>query len=234
MYKFCIVDDDPNIHDELTSFISKYAEEKNYEISAVSFYDADRFLNSQEDFDLIFMDIELGESNGFTLIQELRNKGVKTIVIFISYLAQYAVDGYAVDGFDFIVKPLNYYEFSMKMKRVMKTISIRKNSTFHIQSKGDIYKIESDKLKYVEVINHTLIFHTLDKNIFVNGSLKEAREKLNNCDFVLCNQCYLVNLNYVDSINKNSVIIRGEELRISVPRKKEFEQAFLAYLKQKA
>ncbi len=234
MYRFCIVDDDKNIRDELLSFLKQYSQEENLEISIDCFEDANKFLKQDDEYDLIFMDIEIGDLNGIDVVKSMREKKIDTIVIFISYLASYAVDGYSVDGFDFIVKPLNYYEFSLKMKRAMNNISKEKNVVFHVHSRGEIYKIESNKLKYVEVINHTIIFHMLDENITINSSLKEVKEKLAGADFALCNQCYLVNLNFVESINKNTVKVKDEELRISVPRRKEFENTFLEFLKRKA
>ena len=59
--------------------------------------------------------------------------------------------------------------------------------------------------------------------------IEQYLRKLVGADFALCNQCYLVNLNFVESINKNTVKVKDEELRISVPRRKEFENTFLEF-----
>lgn len=66
------------------------------------------------------MDINLGESNGLEISKKIREIDDETIIIFVSNLAQYAVEGYEVEAMDFIVKPMTYYVFSMKFKELLK------------------------------------------------------------------------------------------------------------------
>lgn len=68
------------------------------------------------------MDINLGESNGIEISKKIREIDDETIIIFVSNLAQYAVEGYEVEAMDFIVKPMTYYVFSMKFKRALKRL----------------------------------------------------------------------------------------------------------------
>lgn len=72
------------------------------------------------------MDINLGESNGLEISKKIREIDDETIIIFVSNLAQYAVEGYEVEAMDFIVKPMTYYVFSMKFKRALKKIAKKK------------------------------------------------------------------------------------------------------------
>ncbi len=76
--------------------------------------------------DLVFMDIDLPGINGMEAAEMLRESDTTTPLIFVTNLAQYAVRGYQVDALDFMVKPIAYGDFSMRMDRAMR--AVKKNA----------------------------------------------------------------------------------------------------------
>ena len=83
----------------------------------------------------------------------------------------------------------------------------------------------------MEIADHSLIYHTSDKNIVATGHLYEVESVLEKAGFARCNRCYLVNLKYVKTVRDNIICISGgDELLISRNRKKEFLESLADYL----
>lgn len=120
MIRVAEVEDDEKDYENYIACLNKYKEEnEGVEVDTTWFKTSEQFLSTftKNKFDIIFMDINLGESNGMEISKKIREIDDETIIIFVSNLAQYAVEGYEVEAMDFIVKPMTYYVFSMKFKR---------------------------------------------------------------------------------------------------------------------
>ena len=77
-------------------------------------------------------------------------------------------------------------------------------------------------IKYIEVFNHRLVFHTLDDDLTSFGSLSKMEEQLGKYNFSRCNNCYLVNLKFVTKIDDFTLYLGSETLAISRSKKKSF------------
>lgn len=229
--KIALVEDEENYREDILKYLKRYSREYNKPIQVSHFSNAIRFLDQyNNDFDLVLMDIALPDLDGMTAIKKLREIDSDVIVVFVTSLAQYAINGYEVGAFDFIVKPLSYYNLALKMNRVVERIGLTKEKQFWISTRNGKKLVLVSKLKYVEVIKHKVIYHTIDGNISTLGSMKSVCEELKDSSFELCNQCYLVNLHYVTGIDEYKCIVDNEELQISIPKKKNFIRALNNYL----
>lgn len=235
MTKIAIVEDEAATRAEITSLLGRFAQEEHHEITVSAYPSADEFLALEKPaFDLILMDIELPGTDGMNAVRLLRERGVDTLVIFITNLAHYAVNGYSVNAFDFIVKPVTYFDLAMKLKRAFASLKKDFSFEFIIASRGEKTVINTSDLLYVEVQRHALIYHTLSGDYRMIGTIKSAADQLQDCPFAFCNQCYLVNLAFVEKIVKNTVFVHGIELLISGPRRVDFIKALNAYLEATA
>ena len=70
-----------------------------------------------DDYDIVFMDIELPGINGMEAAHRLREIDQQVILIFVTNMAQFAVKGYEVDALDYIIKPAQYGPLSIKLDR---------------------------------------------------------------------------------------------------------------------
>lgn len=231
MLKICYVEDSDITYSELENNIKRLKIEKNLDLVLVRFNNAEDFLKETVfDYQILLMDIELPGMNGMDAAKKFREAGHNNLLIFVTNLAQYAVNGYSVNAFDFIVKPVSYFDLSMKLDRAMKSLHLEKVVEFAVSLRGVTSIINSAKLTYVEIDRHNLIYHMTDGDVRIIGSMKEAMKQLEGCPFELCNQCYLVNLSYVSQLNKTDIIVNGEKLIVSAPRKKSFTIALMKYL----
>ena len=74
-----------------------------------------------------------------------------------------AIRGYEVQAFDFILKPVNYFSFSMKIKNLANLVNSRKTKKIIITTENGMRRITTDELRYVEVNGHYLYYHTGNK-----------------------------------------------------------------------
>ena len=231
MIRFAIIDDEIEVANKLTSYIDKYFQINNRQCEVKFFDTASKFLeNYHFDFDAIFMDINMPGVDGMSATKELRRLDKNVKIIFVTSLAQYAINGYEVNAFDFVLKPISYYNFALKLTRAIDKLSIEDAKTLIINNKNSIKKIKVRNICYIEVDEHKLIFHTIEGNFTTYGTLKTYLDLLKNDSFVLCNQCYFVNLKYVTEVKDNFVHVGNDNLQMSRPKRKDFIHALNLYL----
>lgn len=231
MIKIAIVDDEIQECRTLKQFFQDFQKEVRSEFEIDIFCSGEEFLiETQKVYDLICLDIEMKEIDGIRTAKEIRKRGDTAVIIFITNLAQMAIRGYEVQAIDFVLKPLNYYSFAIKMHNIVEMIRSRKVRTIVISSGTTVQKVTTDQLLYVEVEGHNLYFHTSEKVYTQKASLKELEQKLEGLTFKRCNHCYLVNLQYVNAVRKDEIKVGNEWLKISRPRKKEFLQSLTNYM----
>lgn len=226
-----IVEDTQTEADTLKEYFSRYSAEKGIEFKIAHFPSAEQFLEKYNPiYDLVLMDIGLPGMGGMEAAGRLRELDDTVTLIFVTNMAQFAVRGYEVDAFDFVVKPVSYSNFALKLQRALNKLGTRKDTEVIISISDGLYRISSSQIKYIEISGHKMIYHTTNGTIKAYGNLKEIESILNGRMFVRCNSCYLVNLNFVHAIRGYIVAVDTDELQISRPRKKAFVQAVNDYL----
>ncbi len=231
MIRIAIVEDDETALVMLEKNLNSFFDGHNIQISIARYNSAETFLTSYDkQYELIFMDINLPGKNGMDAVHELRKIDKDVLVIFITSLAQYAIKGYEVNAFDFVVKPVSYYNLALKLERVIDCLNKNANNEIVIKNKSSIRRLKTSDIQYIEVRNHSLIYHTVNGDFTSSGSLKKVQDQLKDMPFALCNQCYLVNLKFVLEIKDYTVNVDGTYLQISHPKNKEFIHALNHYL----
>lgn len=228
--RIAIVEDDPVAQARLIQFLKKYCTEHKLTLSLQKFDDGIKIVNNyQENFDLIYFDVKMPLMNGMTAAQRIREKDEKVLIVFLTNYIQWAIKGYSVNAVDFLLKPINYFNFSQHFDKIVKHLK-KQRATILIKSNKELQRIFIDEIFYIESQGHYLYFHTL-KNTFESiTTLKETEAKLKSYGFSRCNNCYLINLAHVDKVTKNFVLIANNSLKISRPRKRLFLNDLTAYL----
>ena len=167
--------------------------------------------------------------DGMALSRKIRKKNQTTILIFVTNMAQFAIQGYEVEAMDFIVKPVSYYRLASSLTKAKERLIKEKGVRIVIRTKEGTYCIDSTKIYYIEMVNHHTIYHTESGIFDSTGSLKKLEEQLEGQNFVRCNNCYLVNLRYVRAVEGTDVLVGDDRLQISRTRRKAFLQQMSVY-----
>lgn len=232
MVNIAIVEDDKLQASQLENALKRYSEEFRTPLKTTVFYNAMFFLGKYAaEYDIIFMDILMPMMNGMDAARALREKDDKVMVIFVTNMQQYAIQGYEVGAFDYILKPVNYPEFKLKFTRALgKLMPQKKAASVLIKSESGVVRLTPEQIIYVEVQQHHCIYHTKQGDYRQYQTMKSVETQLAEYGFARCNNFLLINLAYVSKIEGMNVHIDGLVLPVSYPRKKQFSEKFSEFM----
>ena len=233
MLRIAVVEDDKTYAAQLKEYLQQYESERKQPIAVTMYSDGEDIVTGYSaDYDIILMDVEMTFMDGMTAAEKIREKDSEVVIIFITNMPQYAIQGYKVDALDYVLKPLSYFAFSQKIDRALTRIKKKETRYVAITLKGGKKKIDISRLCYVEVRDHDLIYHTVDGNFTTKGTIKDAEDALKEENFFRCNRCYLVNLDYVENFQGSDVTVNGDVIQVSRSRKKVFLDALNDYMNE--
>ena len=223
MRNIAIVEDDNNDAGLLISYIERYSAASGQKFKVWRLTNAADFLeNYKAVYAVVFMDIQMPKMNGMNGAVELRKVDKSVSIIFITNLVQYAQKGYEVDAVGFLVKPVSYFDFSLKFRKALDIYVMNEERSITINHRSGLFRFSTDKLMYVEIIAHRLYYHLIDGDIEMTGVLSEVERDLAGYGFLRCNNCYLVNPKFIVSVQGSEVQVGNRMLQISRPRRAAF------------
>lgn len=195
------------------------------------FSSAESFLmNYEPKYDIVFMDIEFPSGmDGMSAARELRRLDRTVILIFITRVAQLAIQGYEVEALDFIVKPLDPYAFHLKMKRALERVVRRSDDSIQVVMEGDVIVLHSRLIRYLEVRGHYIIYHSREGTFSEYISLSAAEKKLGDPAFFRCDRGRLVNLRFVTEVRRDDCLVDGETVPVARTQRAAFIRALAEF-----
>ena len=225
MLRIAVVEDDKTYAAQLKEYLVRYGTEKNQKISVALFPDGEDIVTDYSaEFDIILMDVEMTFMDGMTTAERIREKDNEVVIIFITNMPQ--------DALDYVLKPISYFAFSQRIDRALTRVKKKEATYITVAQKGGKKKLNVDKICYVEVRDHDLIYHSTKGDIVTKSSMKEAEDTLGGTKFFRCNRCYLVNLEYVEDFRGNDVTVASDVIQVSRARKKAFMDALNDYMNE--
>lgn len=233
MIRIALVEDDVSYREELIAYLKKYEQESKEKFLISVFTDGDEIVEHyKSDYDIILMDIEMTFMDGMTAAEHIREMDMEVVIIFITNMPQYAMKGYRVDALDYVLKPIGYYAFSQRIDRAISRLRRRTKRYVTITIRGGIKKLDISRITYIEVQDHDLIYHTQEERFLTKGSLSEVEDILKSMDFFRCNKCYLVNLEYVETVQNCDVKVGSVWIQVSRAKKKALLDALNDYMNE--
>ncbi len=233
MLRIVIVEDTPDEAAVLRGHLERYAEEHGLELSIAWLKSALDFLEDRAPADLIFMDIDMPGINGLEAAKQLREHDAVTPLVFVTNLAQYAVRGYEVDAVDFMVKPVRYADFSMRMSRALRVVDRAARRSLTVKTREGLQLFSVSDLLFVETQGHDVAYHVAGEKLpFVaRDSLRNVEGELRDLPFVRLSSSALANMAHVRRVRGDEVTISdGTVLFMSRAKKREAQAAIAAYL----
>ena len=231
--KILLLEDEPQQVKIMQDYLSRYEKEHDGFHFVLESYarGLDLLENYHRDADLVFLDIQVPDMLGIDVARRIRDADNSVMLIFVTNLRQYAIDGYSVNAFDYILKPINFFSFAKKLDRALRTLSIRSSGqTLDLKTKEGGRRIPVDEITYVSVYAHDVYINTLTESIQQWGTLAKYEELLKDAHFCRCSASCIVNLKYVQGLRKEQILISGgDTVTLSRSRRKEFLQTLAQY-----
>ena len=189
--------------------------------------------------DLVLMDIEIKEGTGFNILQKVKPYDFKLVII--TAFNQFAIKAIKFSAIDYILKPVNEFEFVNSIESALKMIKHDQreqqitNFVEHYEKKDQVKKIvlrTSEAIHLIDISeidycksdnSYTTFYLANGEKIIVSRAIKEFAEILEEYNFFRPHQSFLINLNAVNRIDKSDggfvILKNGTEIPISSRRK---------------
>lgn len=234
MLKIAVVEDNARDREIILEYLKRYEKERRIAFDVNTFSDGEEFLQAYKGgYDLCLMDIAMPMMNGLKTAKNLRKIDKSVCIVFITTMAQYAIKGYEVNATDFLVKPVDYDLFRIKMNKAVSLMKKERDSSFLIVMQGEVKRVPLSEIVYIESNAHYLYFNTTDERYKMRELLKNVSDYFAKNNFLKINRSLMVNLAYVDGYSKNEVSVGGETLPVSRVYRTEFLDKLTAYLGRK-
>ena len=230
MLQIAICDDEPAFCQQVAEYSEILAKSMEIPVS-VSTYTMPMDLLSQSSLpDVLFLDIQMGEYNGIEIAREIRKRSSNLVLIFMTNYIQYAVDGYTVQAYRYLLKPITYTQFCDEVRDVF-TLRRKKEPHLIHTASGD-YFLAAEDIRYIETsYGKKLLIHSNHGVLETNGTLSPWETKLGE-NFFRVHNSFLVNLKDIRKLETTSILLSGGELiPVSRHRRNALQSALMSFVR---
>jgi len=208
--RILMVEDSDGDAATLEGHVRRFASERELDVSVLRLSSALEFAERRPEADLILMDIDMPGMTGMEAARVLREDDHTTPLVFVTSLAQYAVEGYQVDALDFVVKPVAYEDFAARMRRAMRRVTQNSGRTIVVSNRQETRVLSLAELSFVEASNHDLVYHlTNGETVKARGRLSALEAELSDTTFTRFSKSVIANLSHVRRIRGDEVEMAG-------------------------
>lgn len=181
-----------------------------------------RYIIEYMDIDIVFMDILMGDINGYDVAKQIRTISPKSKIIFLSATTAYALKGYTINATRYLLKPTKQKELANVLQEVITELQYDNDNFIIEKNDSGIHKLYFKEIIYIETCKRNTLIHTVSGNIISYKSMKEHQERLNN-NFIRCHSSYIVNMEYIKNYQGYEIILlNNDTIWVSKNRRKEF------------
>ena len=223
----CVVVDDSSI--QRMSIVKLVKEHSALKLVAdySSAIDTKKGLNNIE-VDLIFLDIEMPNVNGFELLDVLKNKPQ---IIFVTGKTEYAFKAFDYDATDYIKKPITPERFNLAVEKALEYHKLKFEITpveedyIFIKSNLKKRKLLVSSIMYIEALGDYIKIITKEENFIVLSTMKAFEKEIEEYYFLRIHKSFIVNLKKIKRFNSKFVEIEEKQIPLSRNKKKILAEA---------
>ena len=232
--RIAVCDDDRVIREELSRLIQKQVSE----VDIVEYQSGEELINAKGNFDIYFLDIEMGKVSGMDIARHIREQEEsgrqRSMIIFVTGYREYMEAAFDVNAFHYLIKPIDVEKFSEVFSRAWKETSVfyeQAEKYIMVKSSGAQQKLLLKNIYYIESGNKKVIIHTADGTLEVYGKMEELENKLGNT-FYRCHRCYLVNMEKISAYSADNIqVTNGDNLLLARKKYSDFIKTYMRYVK---
>lgn len=221
----CIVVDDEILARKLLAEYISHIPELNLIASCKGGIEAITTVNSEE-VDIMFLDINMPDITGLELLKSVK---APPIVIMTTAYSEYAMEGFELNVFDYLLKPIPLPKFmssvlkaidslnNSRKERVMEkspTLDTIQKNYLTVKADHKLYKINYSDIKYIEGQREYVTFHTTKRKITAFYTLKNLEEILPISQFIRIHKSYISSIQHIETLDGNILEVAGSKLPI--------------------
>ena len=216
-YKIAICDDLDTDRQYIAELTGQWASSEGYSLSLSMFSTAEEFLfhyAEEKDFDILLLDIEMGQMDGVTLAKELRRENETVQIIFITGYSDYIAEGYEVSALHYLMKPVSEDKLFSVLDRAVQKLQ-KNERVLHLEQGGEMVRLPLQQIRYVDVQGNYVTVHAKEDHT-VKKTLGELSQELDE-RFFRVGRSAVVNLTHIRRVTKTDIYLDNGET-ISLPR----------------
>ena len=231
--RILICDDEKKYINDLQLHIEEYMKNRYIKCEIDTTTSPKTFLKSDFSYDLVFLDIQMPELDGFNVARELKSRNSKVVIFFVTAFNEYQDDAMDLQVFRFFEKPFDVKRLYSSLDKAMEYIDGAYVDVF-IYNNKEYKRILVDDIIYIKRENRKNYLYTKDSEFIVRESIEEWTNMLPTTFFYLVHKSFFVNLHYVTRYNYTELYL-NETIRIPVaPRKQaDFHKSWFNYLRRR-
>lgn len=218
-----ICDDDQTVLSELKNVISAFFKDADLSHAVESFVDPSAFLASARSVvpDIAFIDLVIGDVDGYAVAAEIRKISLETEIVFITSFSGKMPDAFAYKPIAFLEKPVRAEAVSDVLKTVM-AYHWHKGLSYTVRVKGEWRRIQHKSIEYFESREHRIIVHLTDGGapVVFPGRLDDVEADLKGMPYARCHKSYIVQISAIRSLDRvNPGFYTNAGARVPISRK---------------
>ncbi len=235
MFRIGICEDRVEERNMVVEKAESFCGKENLRFSIQTYSSGEAILAEIEDgtavFDLILMDIHLGETNGFETAVRIRDFDPHVSIAFLTASRDYAVESYDVDAVAYLLKPLQEEKLFALFSKLTRT---EKPRSLSVKQRGRMKNLDYRDILYLESSGHRVVIHlTNQEEEVIYAKLDALENSLEDDRFVRCHKSFLVNMDYVQNADKDFTMEGGATVPIRTHGRKEILTKYEAYFVRK-
>lgn len=215
--------------------IKKYILEVSSDSAIYEYTCGDDLADSTENYDIIFLDIEMPGMSGIETAEKLRKSGSDADIIFLTSHVEYVYEAFKVRAFRFLQKPIDHEKFT----EAFQNAELNRNSMKKVilEFRGAVAEIYIENIVYIESSGEGTYVHDIRGNYYPSSvPLKEWMEKLDSDFFYRIHKTTLVAMKHIASFEKGVIKLTGYDTDFPVARRsvQAFRTAYFDFIKNNA
>lgn len=230
--KIAICDDEPIGRQLLQESLEHFLEESNIEAEISSYCNAQELLQAKTMHEILFLDIRMPKMNGIQAAEKYRGKYKDTIIIFLTSYEDYVFEGYKVNAFRYLKKPIEQEKLKEALQSAISKIG--QEHEIELWDEEGLHIVRQRDIIYVETNGRNVIVRTLEKDYCVKVGITQFAENLQSAEFISPHQSYYVNMHYIKEFNRQeAILMNGEKVKISCKKYTQFRDTYCEYRKNR-
>lgn len=185
----------------------------------------------KEQFDVLFLDVDMPDKTGFDVAAAIRENNIEVILVFVSAYEKFVFESIKFTPFRYIRKGYLEEELPSAMTAVFRKIDSNRERNTFVKTQYGSYALKHSDIIYFRVNDHNVDIYLInEKVVSVRSSVKKFYEKINDERFIKIHSGCVVNVQYINGVEKDEVTLdNGKVLLASQRKMKDVKFAFMNY-----